>query len=81
MTSTLLDLKKLKTELKIHAHALGIPTGAADDFIKRAIQDVTKALKPKKIITDQDLKRLVTKELKKYHKDLAYVYENHDKII
>ena len=81
MTSTPFDPKKLKAELKIHAHALNIPAGAADDFIKRTIQDITKALKSKKIITDQDLNRLVTKELKKYHKDLAYVYENHDKII
>lgn len=81
MTSTDFDPKKLKRELKIHAHALGIPVGAANDFIEHTIHSTTKELKNKKIITKQDLKRTVVKELKKYHKDLAYVYENHDKII
>ena len=37
--------------------------------------------KSKKIITEQDLNRAIVKELKKYHKDFAYVYENRDKII
>ena len=81
MTSTPFDQKKLKAELKIHAHALGIPVGAANDFIDHTIKNTTKTLKSKKIITNQDLKRVIIKELKKYHKDLAYVYENHDKII
>ena len=34
-----------------------------------------------KIITDADLTRAISKELKKYNKDFAYVYQNRDKII
>lgn len=75
------DPAKIKKELKIHAKALGIPSGAANDFIDRTIKDATKNLKSKKLITDKDLDRAIIKELKKYHKDFAYVYQNRDKII
>ena len=37
--------------------------------------------KKKKIITKRDLERTVVAELKKYNADLAYVYQNRDKII
>ncbi|MBR3329428.1 hypothetical protein IKG29_02800 [Candidatus Saccharibacteria bacterium] len=73
--------KKLIKELKIDTRALGIPSGAAEIFINETLKSVKKSLKSKNIITEHDLKRLVTKELKKYHADLAYVYENRDKII
>ena len=75
------DEKTLRKELKIDAHALGIPAGAAESFIDATLKSVEKSLKRKTIITENDLKRLVAKELKKYHADLAYVYKNRDKII
>ena len=81
MTSTPYDITKIKRELKIHAKALGIPSGAAEDFIDRSISTATKSLSNKKLITDSDLSRALIKELKKYHQDLAYVFKNHDKII
>ena len=45
------------------------------------MKDAKKALKNRSIITEKDLNRVILKELKKYHADLAYVYENRDKII
>lgn len=78
---TKFDEKELKKELKIHAIAVGIPIGAAEIFINRTLDNVKKSLKNKQIITENDLERLVTKELKQYNKDLAYVYQNRDKII
>ncbi|MBR3230665.1 hypothetical protein IKF73_01370 [Candidatus Saccharibacteria bacterium] len=75
------NAKSLIKELKIDARALNIPIGAAEIFIDKTINSVQKSLKTKTIITEDDLKRLVVKELKKYHADLAYVYENRDKII
>lgn len=75
------DETKIKKDLKIDAHALGIPSGAAEIFIQEVIKHLKKALKSKDIITEKDLERLMIKELKKYNADLAYVYENRDKII
>lgn len=72
------DLKKL---LKTDAKALSIPSGAAEIFIERTLKSVEKSLKSKDLITESDLTRLVVRELKKYHADLAYVYQNRGKII
>ena len=81
MTSTPFDESNIKRELKIHAKALRIPPGSAEIFIDKAMKDALRTLKSKKLITNQDLDRALVKELKKYHPDLAYVYENYDKII
>lgn len=75
------DEKELLKDLKVDTHALGIPEGAAEVFIDRAIKDAKNSFKNRSIITDKDLKHAILKELKKYNADFAYVYENHDKII
>lgn len=74
-------LASLESTLKSHATALNIPAGSAEIFIKKSITAATKTLKKRKIITRADLIRATTKELGKYNIDLAYVYENYDKII
>lgn len=74
-------ISSLTRELKIHARALGIPDGAAEDFITHALTSAEKSLATKTVITSADLTRIVAKELRKYHHDLAYVFENRDTII
>ena len=74
-------IKNLQKNLKIHAKALGIAPGAAEIFIEKTIKSTEKQLKTKKIITEKDLDKIITKELKKYNPDLAYVYKNRDRII
>lgn len=74
-------MKDQEKILELHAKAMGIPSGSADIFIKKSIAAAEKSLKNRKIITEDDQIRAISKELKKYHKDLAYVYENYDKII
>lgn len=74
-------LKQLKRDLKINCKAVGIPEGAAEDFIKCIIKDVAASIKTKKIITDDDIYRAVSASAKKYNKDLAYVYKIRGKII
>ena len=75
------DCKKIKKELMLEAKAVDIPAGAAEIFIDHAIKNVKKVFTDKRIITDKDLERAITRELKKYNTDLAYVYKNRDKII
>lgn len=74
-------LKSIRSELKLHARALGIPSGAANDFIEETLKSVQKSLNKKSTVTSADINRLIVKNLKKYHADFAYVYEIHDKII
>ncbi len=74
-------LKSIRSELKIHAHALSIPSGAADDFINATLKSVQKSLAHKNAITSADLTRAIARELKKYNSDFAYVYKNRDIII
>lgn len=73
--------KNLRKELKFHARGLDIPDGAAEIFIDRTIASLKKTFAKKSIITENDLIRETTKELKKYSADLAYVYKNYGKII
>ena len=71
----------IRNELLIYAKAVGIPTGAAEDFIDRSITAAIKSLSHRSIITENDLRRAIAKELKKYDPYLAYVYQNRDIII
>ncbi len=73
--------KLLRKELKLHAKGLGLPDGSAELFINETLKTVKKSLKGKSIITSADLDRIIIKALKKYNRDLAYVYENRDTII
>ena len=73
--------KSIRATLKHHAHALDIPIGAAEVFIDRSIAAAQKSLANKSIITERDLVRAISRELRKYSRDLAYVYKNYDKII
>ena len=76
-----IDQDEIKKDLIIDARAVGIPEGAADIFAERAVKTAIKSLKNRSIITESDLHHAILKELKKYNHDLAYVYENRDKIV
>ncbi len=78
---TKFDEDKIKKELKIDAKGLGIPSGSAESFIERTIKATKKAIKNKPAITENDLIRIISKELEKYNADFAYVYKNRGKII
>ena len=72
--------KEIRKELKVDAKGVGIPVGAAEVFIDRALKDAKKRLEARKIITRDDLRRAIGIELTKYNKDLAYVYKNKERI-
>ena len=76
-----LNLSSIKKELEIDARALNIPIGSTEVFIEQTLKTVAEKYKSQNIITEKDLKLAISKELAKYHKDLAYVYKNRDKII
>ncbi len=73
--------KELIRDLKLEAKAVGIPQGAAEDFVAKTIAAVSAKIAKRKVMTKIDMERIVAIELKKYNADLAYVYQNRDKII
>ena len=81
MTTKELNPDEIEKDLIIDARAVGIPEGAAEVFAQRTVKAAMKSLNKKSIITESDLHRAILKELKKYNHDLAYVYENRDKIV
>ena len=75
------DEKAIARDLKIDARAVGIPSGAADEFIKCVMKEVERAFHKKPDMTNREFNQMLAKELRKYNPDLAYVYRNRDKII
>lgn len=81
MGKEVFDQEVFRKDLKLEAKALGVPSGAADVFIEKTLEETAKKISKKKIITKKDLERIIASELKKYNADLAYVYQIRDKII
>ena len=75
------DRHQLTKDLMIDATGLGVPPAAAELFIQKTLDAVETKLKPKKIITQHDLTLAIAHELKKFHPDFAYIYQNRDKIV
>ena len=74
-------IKQISQNLKTHAKGLDLPIGSAEVFIEKSLNSAKKSLAKRSIVTEDDITRIIAKELHKYNSDLAYIYENHDKII
>lgn len=73
--------EELRKDLLSEARALRIHVGFAEIISDKCVQAVEKYLKTHPVVTKSDIERIIYNELKKYHKDLAYIYHNRDKII
>ena len=73
--------RELAEELKRESRSLGIPVGSSEKIIEEVVASVCLWLEKRSLITQDDLERVVSRELDKYNKDLAYIYRNRDKII
>ena len=63
------------------AKSLKIPSGWAEQIADRVVEITNKWIADKAIVTEDDLRKVIIKELDKLNADLAYAYRNHDKII
>lgn len=63
------------------AKAVGLSKDSATLITKRVSKQIAKWIEDKELITQDDLYRRIAKETRQYSQDLAYVYENRDKII
>ena len=71
----------LQRDLLAEARALRVHSGFAEIIAIKTISAVEAYLTSHPVVTKKDIDDLIYKELKKYHKDLAYIYHNRDKII
>ena len=75
--SKALIVKDIMLESKI----LRISTGSAKAFAEKTAEKVAKWAEKKGGVTENDINSQIAKEIKKYSKDLAFIYENRGKII
>lgn len=73
--------KAIREDILAEAKTLRIHSGFAEQIADRTLVRVEKYLLSHPVVTKIDIERIVYEELKKYNKDLAYIYHNRDKII
>lgn len=73
--------KRLVKDILREGRVLGLHEGATRIIAEKVAEKVEKWTKKRATVTELDISRVATKELIKYNPDLAYVYENRDKII
>jgi 2-phosphoglycerate kinase len=71
----------IKATILRQAKSLKIPSGWAQQIADRVAEKTDKWIADKAIVTEDDLRKVIIKELDKLNADLAYAYRNHDKII
>ena len=73
--------------VKLHASVLAAclsvrsPEGEAETTAKNVVDGVIKWLESKAEVTSNDLRRVASVHLQKYHPEAAYLYEQHTNII
>lgn len=77
----ILERADLAKQIVRDAKGVGIPAGSAKMMADQIAEKVIGWAKKRSTITEADLDRQLAKVAKKYSDDLAYVYENRDKII
>ena len=72
---------ELKKNILLNAKSLRIPEAWAKQIADRVVKNIDKWIADKELITEDDLRKQIVKELKVLEPNLAFAYRNHDKII
>ncbi len=72
---------KLKDDILREARVAKIPSGFAEKIADEVSHKIEKWLDNRPIVTKRSFDMAVVRELKKYNADLAYIFENHGKMI
>lgn len=76
-TSEGFDPKKLHASIMAACLSVHTPEGQAESLAKRIIDEVNEWLENKPEVTSNDIRRIASSRLKKYHHQAAYLYEQH----
>ena len=71
----------VKASILKNAKSLRLQDGWAEQISDKVVASLEKWIAKREVITENDLRFAIAKELDKYSNDLAFVYWNHGKII
>lgn len=77
----LFDREKLHKSIVAACLSAGTPMGTAENTARRVVDMVSHWLEKRPEVTSNDLRRIAAKELRTYHPDASYIYENHRSIM
>lgn len=72
---------KINNSIKKSCLAVNSSLGEAEKYAELITREVNRWLKSKSEVTSTDLRVRTTRELKKYHPEAAFFYENYKKTI
>ncbi len=64
-----------------HAKSLRLPDGWAEQVADRVTRATDEWIDDKDLVTEEDLRIFICKQLEEISPDIAFAYHNHDKII
>jgi len=76
-----LSYKKIHEDIKREAKVLGLHPGSAELIADKVTEKVLEWSGSRSMITEDDLNRKLSEELKKYNRDLAFMFKEKGKII
>lgn len=75
------EKNKIEKSIKKSCLAVNSSLGEAEKYSELIAKEIDKWLKSKSEVTTTDLRARSSKELKRYHPEAAYFYENYKKTI
>ena len=75
------DPVKLHASVRAACLSVRSPEGEAETTAKNVVDGVIRWLESKAEVTSNDLRRVASNHLQKYHPEAAYLYEQHTNII
>ncbi len=73
--------KGIEQNVLRYARSQNIPEGWAKQIAQRVAKATDAWIEDKDTVTEDDLRKVIYKEIKILDPDLAFAYKNHDKII
>lgn len=71
----------IKQHILRNARSIKLPQGWAEQIAERVAKSIDDWIADKELVTEDDIRIEIAKELEPLSPDLAFAYRNHDKII
>ena len=71
------DREKLHKSIIAACLSSGAPSGHAESIARRVVDEVLEWLESRPEVTSNDLRRVASQYLRRYHPDASFLYEHH----